>query len=162
MCIALGIEIGFTRQPTFQYPPHLVSPHSLPLFLFLSFPFFHLYLYLYLSLSLSSFLISPFFCLGLAFLFVRDSPSAGLEYPDWARLPPPSIPYSSSLSPAHTSSNTTISHQFNRFPRPVSLLIVSFLHVVFLVTTFTTLFPLPYSRAFSCLPVEVEKNVGLY
>ena len=115
-----------------------------------------------LPLSLSSFLISPFFCLGLAFLFVRDSPSAGLEYPDWARLPPPSIPYSSSLSPAHTSSNTTISHQFNRFPRPVSLLIVSFLHVVFLVTTFTTLFPLPYSRAFSCLPVEVEKNVGLY
>lgn len=61
MCIALGIEIGFTRQPTFQYPPHLVSPHALPLFLFLSFPFFHLYLYLSLS---------PVFLFPLSFVLV--------------------------------------------------------------------------------------------
>ena len=145
-----------THIPVSTSPSQSSLSPSLPL------PFLSLLPPLPLPLTLSSFLISPFFCLGLAFLFVRDSPSAGLEYPDGARLPPPSIPYSSSLSPAHTSSNTTISHQFNRFPRPVSLLIVSFLHVVFLVTTFTTLFPLPYSRAFSCLPVEVEKNVGLY
>ena len=114
-CRALGIEIRFTRQPTFQYPPHLVGAHSLSLSPSLPFLSFSSSTATSSSHTLSRFLISPFFCLGLAFLFVRDSPSAGLEYPDWARLPPPSIPYSSSLSPAHTSSNTTISHQFNRF-----------------------------------------------
>lgn len=119
--------VEFTRQPTFQYP-HPPSPVSLSLSLSpslslslssSSFPLLHLYF----SLSLShQFLIFPFFCLGLAFLFVRDSPSAGLGYPDWPRLPPPSIPYSASLSPAHTSSSfnstATISRQFNRFHDP--------------------------------------------
>ena len=160
MCIALGIEIGFTRQPTFQYPPHLVSPHSLPLFLFLSFPFFHLYLYLYLSLSPVflfpvSFVLVWRFCLFATPLLLVLNIRIG---PVFLRLPSHIPPLYPQRIPAATQQSPTNSIAFPTLFTLDRLV----LHVVFLVTTFTTLFPLPYSRAFSCLPVEVEKNVGLH
>ena len=142
---------------SYPHPPSPVSLSlSLPLFLFSSTS-------TSTSLSLSPVSLFPFFCLGLAFLFVPDSPLLLLLDPDWAPSSSAFHPISSSRSPpAHTKQHQQQSPA-NSIAFPTLFILDRLVSSrCFPCNDLYDLVPvICYSRVFSCFPVEVEREKTL-